>query len=125
MGGTECRIGIVVPDFARTADKPITLSRWTKKAGQQVREGDRIAELMCDKAEFELAAPGAGVLVELSTAYDRELAIGEVIGWIDPSLEAWIWDPPPEHPTAIGRCRYCTALLFPGDLRCRNCAALL
>jgi hypothetical protein len=125
MGGSDVRIPIVVPDFARTAAKPITLFSWTKKMGQRVRDGDRIAELVCDKADFELSAPATGVLVDVSTAYNVELAVGQVIGWIDPSIEPWIWDPPPEHPTAIGRCVYCTALLFPGDIRCRNCAALL
>ena len=119
------RIPIVVPDFARSADKPITMSHWTKKAGQRVEEGVRIVDLICDKADFELTSPATGVLVEPTIAFDLEVAVGQVIGWIDPAIAPWVWEPPPEHPTAIGRCAYCSALLFPGDVRCRNCAALI
>ena len=125
MAASSTRIPIVVPDFARSADKPITLSHWTKKVGQRVEDGMRIVDVMCDKADFEVPAPATGVLVEAVIAFDREVTVGQVIGWIDPAIEPWVWEPPAGHPSAIGRCGHCEALLFPGDLRCRNCAALV
>jgi len=125
MGASADRIPIVVPDFARTALSPITLSHWVKKIGQRVQLGDRIVDLITDKADYELAAPATGVLVEVASAFGDELAVGQVIGWIDPTVEPWVWEPPPGNPSAVGRCAYCTALLLPADVRCRNCAALV
>ncbi len=125
MAASGTRVPIVVPDFARTADKPIALSLWAKKAGQRVEEGARVVDLTCDKTDFEIPSPATGVLVDPSTDYNKELAVGDVVGWIDTAIAPWIWDPPAEHPSAVGRCTHCTALLFPGDFRCRNCAALV
>jgi pyruvate/2-oxoglutarate dehydrogenase complex dihydrolipoamide acyltransferase (E2) component len=125
MPPLDPRIPIIVPDFARAADKPITIGHWYRKVGQLVHEGARVVDLMCDKAEFELPAPATGVLVDAMIAFNGEVAVGQVIGALDTSVEPWIWDPPPEHPTAIGRCKHCVALLFPGEHRCRNCGALM
>jgi len=41
-----------------------TFHRWLKNEGEQVQEGDPIAELETDKVNFELEAPAAGVLTD-------------------------------------------------------------
>ncbi|HET9438878.1 MAG TPA: dihydrolipoamide acetyltransferase family protein, partial [Longimicrobiales bacterium] len=58
------------------------LVTWLKKEGDQVNEGDVLAEIETDKATMELVARGAGVLRKHMIAEGNSAPVGTVIGVI-------------------------------------------
>ncbi|HEY0674354.1 MAG TPA: pyruvate dehydrogenase complex dihydrolipoamide acetyltransferase [Longimicrobiales bacterium] len=58
------------------------LVTWLKKEGDQVNEGDVLAEIETDKATMELVARGAGVLRKHLIAEGNSAPVGTVIGVI-------------------------------------------
>src|SRR5687768_12827984 len=58
------------------------LVTWLKKEGDQVNEGDVLAEIETDKATMELVARGAGVLRKHMIAEGGSAPVGTVIGVI-------------------------------------------
>ena len=56
--------------------------QWLKNEGDQVSEGDVIAEIETDKATMELVARGSGVLRKQLVAAGESLPVGAVIGVI-------------------------------------------
>src|SRR5688572_10078454 len=58
------------------------LVTWLKKEGDQVNEGDVLAEIETDKATMELVARGSGVLRKHMIAEGGSAAVGTVIGVI-------------------------------------------
>ena len=58
------------------------LVSWLKKEGDQVNEGDVLAEIETDKATMELVARGSGVLRKHMIAEGGSAPVGTVIGVI-------------------------------------------
>ena len=58
------------------------LVTWLKKEGEQVNEGDILAEIETDKATMELVARGSGVLRKTMIAEGASAPVGTVIGVI-------------------------------------------
>lgn len=70
---TEIRI----PEVSVTRDTTILL-RWLKREGDEVREGEPVAEIESDKGAIELEAEASGTLGELLIREGVEVAPGEV-----------------------------------------------
>jgi len=60
-----------------------TVSRWLKKAGDQVTTGDTIVELETDKITVEVPAPRAGVLSAQAKAEGDVVKVDDILGEID------------------------------------------
>ncbi|WP_144096015.1 biotin/lipoyl-containing protein [Croceicoccus sediminis] len=73
---------IVVPTDLWEDGSPAVLGTWLFSDGEQVREGTIVAEVMRDKASYEIAAPASGTL-RTHVAEDDEIALGSAIGRID------------------------------------------
>jgi pyruvate dehydrogenase E2 component (dihydrolipoamide acetyltransferase) len=58
------------------------LVRWLKGEGDEVAEGDVIAEIETDKATMELVARGSGVLRRIGLGEGQTAPVGQVIGVI-------------------------------------------
>ncbi|HEX5520877.1 MAG TPA: biotin/lipoyl-containing protein, partial [Longimicrobiaceae bacterium] len=58
------------------------LANWLKNEGDQVKEGDVLAEVETDKATMELVARGAGVLRKRLIGDGDTAPVGSVIGVI-------------------------------------------
>lgn len=58
------------------------LAKWLKNEGDQVKEGDVLAEIETDKATMELVARGSGVLRARNLAEGESAPVGTVIGII-------------------------------------------
>ena len=71
---------IVVP-LENVNDPSVKLLHWLVKSGDEVREGQLVAEMETSKAVVELAAPVAGKITMRATA-GEDLAVGAVIGYI-------------------------------------------
>jgi len=58
------------------------VATWHVKVGDQVSEGDVIAEVMTDKVDMEVESTHTGTLVEI-TVEDGIVAVGEPIGYLE------------------------------------------
>jgi acetyltransferase-like isoleucine patch superfamily enzyme len=89
---------IVVP-LENVNDPSVKLLSWLVKSGDEVREGQLIAEMETSKAVVELAAPAAG-RITMSAAAGEDLAVGTVIGFIGRSMNGIAAVANPERPPA-------------------------
>ena len=60
--------------------------RWLRRVGEEVAEGDVIAEVDAEKVTFELEAPAAGRIAEILYPTGTEIPVGTVIVLIEESL---------------------------------------
>ncbi len=56
---------------------------WLKRVGDHVERGESIAEVETQKATVEMEALASGTLVEIVRTGDEDVAVGEVIGYLD------------------------------------------
>jgi 2-oxoglutarate dehydrogenase E2 component (dihydrolipoamide succinyltransferase) len=75
-----------------------TLARWLKPDGATVRADEPVFELETDKASQEIVAPTAGVLRHAAAEGDK-VAIGQVVGRIEPGATPANGGPPPAKKT--------------------------
>jgi len=73
---------ILVPALNKT-DQRLTLSLWLTRVGEEVSQGDRIAELLIPGVTFDVAAPCSGKLVVCECRSGDEVKEGTVLGWMD------------------------------------------
>jgi len=59
-----------------------TLVKWLKSEGDEVSEGDAIAEIETDKVTLELEAEDSGTLAQLIADEGQEIPVGEAIAFI-------------------------------------------
>ncbi len=56
---------------------------WLKAVGDEVRRGEPIVEVETDKSAVEMESLHSGTLVEIVSAAGAEVAVGDVIGFIE------------------------------------------
>ena len=59
-----------------------TVARWLKKAGDEVKKGDILAEIETDKATMDLEAYDSGVLEQIVVQEGQSVPIGQVVAII-------------------------------------------
>jgi pyruvate dehydrogenase E2 component (dihydrolipoamide acetyltransferase) len=59
-----------------------TLLKWLKSEGEEVSEGDPIAEIETDKVTMELEAEDAGTLAQLIASEGQDVPVGDAIAFI-------------------------------------------
>ncbi|MGI9049092.1 MAG: dihydrolipoamide acetyltransferase family protein [Rubrobacteraceae bacterium] len=59
-----------------------TLLKWLKSEGDDVSEGDAIAEIETDKVTMELEAEDSGTLAELYASEGQDIPVGEAIAFV-------------------------------------------
>src|ERR671929_1731141 len=59
-----------------------TLLKWLKGEGDEVSEGDPIAEIETDKVSMELEAEDSGTLAQLIAEEGQDIPVGEAIAFI-------------------------------------------
>src|SRR5271156_4007731 len=84
-------IPIVVP-LENVNDPCVKLLHWLVQSGDEIREGQLIAEMETSKAVVELAAPAAG-RITMSAAAGDDVAVGAVIGYIGASIPGSSMEP--------------------------------
>lgn len=77
-------IEVKVPSMGESITEAY-IGRWYKKVGEPVDEDENLVELESEKATFDVPAPAAGVIEKILKKYGETAAVGEVIGYIDPS----------------------------------------
>lgn len=59
------------------------VENWLKQVGDKVDRGEPIVEIETDKATIEMEATQSGTLVEIVAEGGQEVAVGDVIGYLD------------------------------------------
>ena len=59
---------------------------WLKQVGDRVERGEPIAEVETQKATVEMEALASGTLVEIVRVGDEEVAVGDVIAYLDDEI---------------------------------------
>lgn len=80
----------------------VSILKWVKKNGQNVKSGDLLLEIESDKATVEIVAEASGQLTVLKPEGER-IPVGEVIGQIDDSVQGTVEAPaakPAQAPSA-------------------------
>ena len=86
---------IVVPVLGESVTEA-TIAKWLKQPGDAVAVDEPIVELETEKATVELGAPNAGLLAEILAAEGEDVAVGAVIGRIQPGDATRAPEPKPE-----------------------------
>jgi pyruvate/2-oxoglutarate dehydrogenase complex dihydrolipoamide acyltransferase (E2) component len=61
---------------------PVRLSIWYAEPGERVLEGERLVEVLTDRATFEIVAPATGTLTEKYAFPNDPLQPGQLLGLI-------------------------------------------
>ena len=69
---------VKLPQIAEGVKKA-NVSYWHHSAGDSVKEGEDLVELVTDKATFNLPAPVSGVLKEVVANEGDEVTVGQVL----------------------------------------------
>jgi 2-oxoglutarate dehydrogenase E2 component (dihydrolipoamide succinyltransferase) len=85
-----------------------TIGKWFKKPGDAVAVDEPLVELETDKVTIEVPAPAAGVLSEIAAKDGETVAVGALLGQINPGAAAAMKaaepakaaSPPPAKPAA-------------------------
>ena len=73
---------ITVPTDLWDDDSAGVISTWLFEDGDQVNEGDTVAEVMNEKITFDIAAPTSGTLAIVQPA-ESEIRQGDTIGRVE------------------------------------------
>ena len=76
------RVDVIMPQMGESIAEG-TLSRWLKKAGDEVKRDEPIFEISTDKVDAEIPAPTAGVLAEILVQEGETVAVQTVVARIE------------------------------------------
>lgn len=76
------RIAITIPVDLWEDDSECVITAWLFNNGVEVDEGDLLAEVMVEKAQYEIVSPAAGVLTIVKQE-DEVVTKGAIIATLD------------------------------------------
>ena len=76
-----------MPKLGMTMKKGI-VSKWLKREGDPVAQGELIAEIMTEKITIEIESPGTGILKTILVPLKKEVPVGTTLAWIGAVDEA-------------------------------------
>ena len=78
---------IPMPRFSEDEDvEEFTIVAWLKRPGDEVAEGEVIAEAMTEKVNVEVESPLAGVLQEVFVEEESTVVVGQTIARVATSV---------------------------------------
>ena len=77
-------INVTVPNMGESVIEA-TVARWLKQEGDTVKAGEPLVELETDKINLEVGAQQAGVLQRIEKAPGDTVAVGDVLGIVQPA----------------------------------------
>ncbi|MBA3660010.1 MAG: 2-oxoglutarate dehydrogenase, E2 component, dihydrolipoamide succinyltransferase, partial [Gemmatimonadales bacterium] len=96
------RVDVIMPQMGESIAEG-TLSRWIKKAGEEIKRDEPIFEISTDKVDAEIPAPVAGTLAEILVQEGETVAVQTVVARIETEVGATVpaaAQPVPEPATA-------------------------
>lgn len=94
MTAAESAIAVPLPSLGEAVTEA-TITRWLKAVGDVVELDEPLLEVSTDKVDTEIAAPAAGVLIEVIEPEDAVVAVGAVVAKLGVAAPA---RPNPETP---------------------------
>jgi pyruvate dehydrogenase E2 component (dihydrolipoamide acetyltransferase) len=91
------KIDVIMPQMGESIAEG-TLSRWIKKAGEQIQRDEPIFEISTDKVDAEIPSPVAGVLAEILVNEGETVAVQTVVARIETEAGAAVAAPAPSAP---------------------------
>src|SRR5437867_9047318 len=85
--GGDNMTDVVMPQMGESIVEG-TLTKWLKKAGEQVERDEPLFEISTDKVDTEIPAPAAGTLAEVLVEEGQTVGINTVVGRIAEAGEA-------------------------------------
>jgi pyruvate/2-oxoglutarate dehydrogenase complex dihydrolipoamide acyltransferase (E2) component len=79
---------VVVPKSGGVTSTKAIVSRWLKKEGDRVKQGDPLVELETEKISYELESPYEGVLLRILAKEAMEVPVGDPLCEIGESNKA-------------------------------------
>ena len=76
------KVEVLLPQWGMGMSEGLVV-QWNKKVGDQVTEGEFLAEIETEKAAQELEAPAAGVLTEIRVQENEKAKVRSVLGIIE------------------------------------------
>jgi pyruvate dehydrogenase E2 component (dihydrolipoyllysine-residue acetyltransferase) len=76
------RIDVIMPQMGESIAEG-TLSKWLKKAGDEVKRDEPIFEISTDKVDAEIPAPAAGVIAEILVHEGQTVAVQTVVARLE------------------------------------------
>lgn len=76
------RIAVEMPKLGYDMESG-KVAGWLKQVGDRVERGETIAEIETEKSTVEMEAMAAGTLTEIVHGAGDEVAVGEVIAYLD------------------------------------------
>ena len=73
---------IIMPAIGETVNEG-KLTKWFKKAGDQINEGDILCEVETDKTTMEIPSTTNGILKETIVQENETVAVGAILGIIE------------------------------------------
>ena len=73
---------VKLPSLAEGVTKA-GVTYWHKNAGDSVKEGEDLVELVTDKATFNMPSPATGTLKEILAKEGDEVKVGQIIARIE------------------------------------------
>lgn len=76
------KVEVLLPQWGMGMSEGLVV-QWNKKVGDQVTEGEMLAEIETEKAAQELEAPSDGVLTEIRVQENERAKVRSVLGIIE------------------------------------------
>jgi pyruvate dehydrogenase E2 component (dihydrolipoamide acetyltransferase) len=73
---------VKLPSLAEGVEKA-TVTYCHKAAGDSVKEGEDLIEMVTDKATFNMPSPSSGVLKEILVTEGDEVMVGQIVARIE------------------------------------------
>lgn len=73
---------VILPSLAEGITRA-SVTYWHKNAGDAVKAGEDLVELVTDKATFNMPSPASGVLKEVLVSEGDEAKVGQLIARIE------------------------------------------
>lgn len=89
------RVDVIMPQMGESIAEG-TLSRWLKKAGDEIRRDEPMFEISTDKVDAEIPSPVAGVIAEILVKEGETVAVQTVVARIETEKGAAVAAPPAE-----------------------------
>jgi 2-oxoglutarate dehydrogenase E1 component len=86
MAGSET-VQITMPQMGESVTEGIVLT-WHKQEGDPVEKDETVVEVSTDKVDAEIPAPVSGKLAKILVGEDETIAVGDVLGEIEPGAVA-------------------------------------
>ena len=73
---------IKLPEISDNSEKTV-VTLWHVKEGDRVEKEQDIAEVVTDKATFDLPAPCSGILIKINKAEGEKVVPGDILAQIE------------------------------------------